>query len=190
MNQKEAKQNKRAERVFNQFKSYIDDIAGNDDKKEVTLNLINEYLSRNKNTKQLENLKKLTSNYEKADNDGKKVIIKRIIELIFWDANLVNDSFLKYQCNIEGHTFDEWHLITRTKTEFKNYDDCLTSNHPHRGMYHKEVTNERVWVRCCTRCGEVERSEEKPLEVEEAEKEKEKVKKIAELKKQLSELEG
>ena len=171
--------------IFSEFKKSIDDISSDQELMETVLAAINKA-----ELKDLKLLRSIASKYQNASIEEKKYIIECIIAFIIKESFIIDSRIKECECDIHGHKFGKWELHTVSKTEYKNYDDCLSEDHPHRGMYYREENKTKVWKRYCKNCGECETSYEEPRIVAQARARQYKKKRIAELKEELKELEN
>ncbi len=184
MEKKSKKDGKQSNLIFSEFKKTIDDISSDQELMDTVFEVI--YKAE---LKDLKLLRSVASKYQNATIKEKKYIITCIIAFIIEESFLIDHRIKEHECDIYGHKFGKWELHTVSKTEFKNYDDCLSEDHPHRGMYYREENKMKVWKRYCKNCEECETSYEEPRIVARAKARQYKKKRIAELKEELKELE-
>lgn len=185
MEKKSKKDGKQSNLIFSEFKKTIDDISSDQELMDTVLAAINKA-----ELNDLKLLRSIASKYQNATIKEKKYIIKCIIAFITEESFLIDQRIKECECDIYGHKFGKWELYLESKTDYKNYDDCLSKDHPHRGLYHREENKTKVWKRYCKNCEECETSYEEPRIVARAKARQYKKKRIAELKEELKELEN
>lgn len=151
--------------IYLGFKSYVDEIASDEEKLNLVLDCIGKAVENEDNAENRKSLKRIMEVYKEGNCAKRKIIIDCLIEGIFDTTSAIEDRIAEYECSLNGHKFAPWEKVKETKTEFINYDNIYAENHPKRGTYSKEERVTYLWKRYCKICGEFEVSEDTPKQV-------------------------